>query len=223
MVEVAGFEPASPGDRLGLLRAHPAGRSRLGAPTGRGPLGQPRCDVRRRPPGETVVVSLLMMLDPRPQALRGEQLPNYLGSERVLFVGACVCPAFYETSGISARFPQTINVRVEASTPPYSVVAPSIRSPGDRAEVGCRRTFAGAGARTDGCRDRGRENRRMYLWRGQGRPRVGGTRYRCISAAMWEPTSRMASMIRSMSASVERQWTIAGRNATLPSKVVVPT
>src|SRR5689334_25045480 len=53
---------------------------------------------------------------------RGEQLPNGLGSERELVVGACVGPAFNVTSGITARFAQTANVRIEASTPPYVVV-----------------------------------------------------------------------------------------------------
>jgi len=40
-VEVGGIEPPSLGDRPGLLRAQPAGGSRLEAPTGGGPLGQP--------------------------------------------------------------------------------------------------------------------------------------------------------------------------------------
>jgi hypothetical protein len=31
------------------------------------------------------------------------------------------CPAFNETSGISARFPQTGSVRIEASTPPIQL------------------------------------------------------------------------------------------------------
>jgi len=39
LVEVAGFEPASPGDRLRLLRAE--GRPRFRAPTGGGPFGRP--------------------------------------------------------------------------------------------------------------------------------------------------------------------------------------
>ena len=51
-VEVGGIEPPSPGDRSGLLRAQPVGRSRLEAPTGGGPLGQPRFDVRRGPRAE---------------------------------------------------------------------------------------------------------------------------------------------------------------------------
>jgi site-specific DNA recombinase len=40
-VEVGGVEPPSSGVHSGLLRAQPAGRSRLEAPTGGGPLGQP--------------------------------------------------------------------------------------------------------------------------------------------------------------------------------------
>ena len=57
---------------------------------------------------------------PRSQAARGGRLPKgYLGSERQLRVGTCVCPAFNEASGTSARFPQTATVRVEASAPPY--------------------------------------------------------------------------------------------------------
>jgi hypothetical protein len=47
-----------------------------------------------------------------------------LGSERVLIVGACVVPAFYETPEISARFSQAVIVLLEASTPPYAVVHP---------------------------------------------------------------------------------------------------
>jgi len=58
-VEVAGIEPASSGDRLGLLRAQPAYGSRLGVSTGGGPLGQPGCDVPPRPPDRTSAVSLL--------------------------------------------------------------------------------------------------------------------------------------------------------------------
>jgi hypothetical protein len=52
LVEVGGIEPPSPGDRSGLLRAQPVGRSRLEAPTGGGPLGQPGFDVRRGPRAE---------------------------------------------------------------------------------------------------------------------------------------------------------------------------
>src|SRR5438067_1295738 len=59
VVEVGGFEPPSPGDRLGLLRAQPADRSRLEAPAGGDPLGQPGCGVRGRPPDGTADVSLL--------------------------------------------------------------------------------------------------------------------------------------------------------------------
>ena len=58
-VEVAGFEPASSGDRLRLLRAEPVGRSRLRAPTGGGPISQPGLDFPQRPPDGTIVVSLL--------------------------------------------------------------------------------------------------------------------------------------------------------------------
>jgi hypothetical protein len=76
LLEVAGFEPASQGDRLGLLRAQPVERSRLGAPTGGGPLGQPGCDVPRRPPGGTSSVRPAHDARPRPQALRGGQLPS---------------------------------------------------------------------------------------------------------------------------------------------------
>lgn len=94
MVEVGGVEPPSSGDRSGLLRAEPAERSRLEAPTGGGPLGQPGCDVRPRPPGGTVTVSLLTTPDPEPQADPGGRLPSYLGSERVFSIGACVCPGF---------------------------------------------------------------------------------------------------------------------------------
>ena len=89
-VEVGGFEPPSPGDRLGLLRAQPADGSRLEAPTGGDPLGQPGFDVPQRPPGGTVEVSLLTTPIPRSQAARGGRLPNVLGSERVVVFGACV-------------------------------------------------------------------------------------------------------------------------------------
>ena len=58
-VEVAGVEPAWPGDRLGLLRAQPMIRSRPSASIGRGPRGQSGCGVRRRPPDGTGGVSLL--------------------------------------------------------------------------------------------------------------------------------------------------------------------
>src|SRR5512141_959960 len=93
-VEVRGIEPLSLGDRPGLLRAQPVGRSRLEAPTGGAPLGQPGFDVRRRPPSGTVPVSLLTTPDPRSPATRGGRLPSYLGSERVFSIGACVCPGF---------------------------------------------------------------------------------------------------------------------------------
>jgi hypothetical protein len=95
MVEVRGIEPLSLGDRSGLLRAQPADRSRLEAPAGGGPLGQPGCDVRRRPPGGATPVSLLTTPIPRSQASRGGRLPSYLGSERVFRIGACVGPGFY--------------------------------------------------------------------------------------------------------------------------------
>jgi hypothetical protein len=70
------------------------GRSRLEAPTGGGPLGQPGCDVRRRPPGGAVAVSLLTTPILPSQATRRGRLPSYLGSERVFVIGACVCPGF---------------------------------------------------------------------------------------------------------------------------------
>ena len=95
LVEVGGVEPPSPGDLSGLLRAQPVGRSRLEAPTGGGPLGQPGCDVRRRPPGGAVAVSLLTTPILPSQATRRGRLPSYLGSERVFVIGACVCPGFY--------------------------------------------------------------------------------------------------------------------------------
>jgi len=94
IVEVGGFEPPSPGDLSGLLRAQPVGRSHLEAPTGGGPLGQPGCDVRRRPPGGAVAVSLLTTPILPSQAIRRGRLPSYLGSERVFVIGACVCPGF---------------------------------------------------------------------------------------------------------------------------------
>ena len=59
IVEVAGFEPASPGDRLGLLRAQPMHRSHPSVSIGRGPRGQSGCVVPRRPPDRTGGVSLL--------------------------------------------------------------------------------------------------------------------------------------------------------------------
>jgi hypothetical protein len=93
-VEVGGVEPPSPGDLSGLLRAQPVGRSRFEAPTGGGPLGQPGCDVRRRPPGGAVAVSLLTTPILPSQAARRGRLPSYLGSERVFVIGACVCPGF---------------------------------------------------------------------------------------------------------------------------------
>jgi len=75
-VEVGGFEPPSQGDRPGLLRAQPVGRSRLEAPTGGGPLDQPGCDVRWRPPDGAASVSLLTTPDPGEQAPPGGRLPN---------------------------------------------------------------------------------------------------------------------------------------------------
>ena len=71
MVEVRGFEPLSQGDRLGLLRAQPVVRSRLGPPTGGGILGQPGCDVPPRPPDGTSSVSPAHDARPRPQDLPG--------------------------------------------------------------------------------------------------------------------------------------------------------
>ena len=44
-------------------------------------------------------------------------------------------PAFNVTSGITARFPRTMNVQVEASTPPYAVVPTSIRPDTDVTEA----------------------------------------------------------------------------------------
>ena len=126
MVEVGGIEPPCLGDRPGLLRAQPAVRSRLEAPTGGAPLGQLGFDVRSRPPSGTTSVSLLTTSILQAQAPRRGRLPNYLGSERVV-IGACIDPAFNVTSGITARFSQTANVRIEASTPPYVVVPISIR------------------------------------------------------------------------------------------------
>ena len=93
-VEVGGIEPPSPGDLSGLLRAQPVGRSRLEAPTGGGPLGQPGFDVRRRPPGGAVAVSLLTTPILPSQATGRGRLPSYLGSERVIVIGACVGPGF---------------------------------------------------------------------------------------------------------------------------------
>jgi len=58
-VEVAGIEPASPGDRLGLLRAQPAVRSRLRASRRRRARRPARSGVRRRPPGGAAAASLL--------------------------------------------------------------------------------------------------------------------------------------------------------------------
>jgi len=59
LVEVAGIEPASPGDRLGLLRAQPAVRSRLRASRRRRARRPARFAVRRRPPGGAAAASLL--------------------------------------------------------------------------------------------------------------------------------------------------------------------
>src|SRR5213592_2714091 len=70
------------------------GVSRLEAPTGGGPLGQSGRGVRRRPPDGAASVSLLTTPGPRPQADRGGRLPNYLGSERVFSIGACISPGF---------------------------------------------------------------------------------------------------------------------------------
>src|SRR5581483_10016489 len=97
MVEVGGVEPPSPGDRSGLLRAQPAVSSRLGAPTGGVPFGQPGSGVRRRPPDGPVSVSLITTPAPGSQANPGGRLPNYLGSERVLSVGACVGATCFAT------------------------------------------------------------------------------------------------------------------------------
>jgi hypothetical protein len=94
VVEVGGIDPPSPGDLSGLLRAQPVGRSRLEAPTGGGPLGQPGFDVRRRPPGGAVAVSLLTTPILPSQATGRGRLPSYLGSERVIVIGACIGPGF---------------------------------------------------------------------------------------------------------------------------------
>ena len=93
-VELGGIEPPSPGDHSGLLRAQPVGRSRLEAPTGGGPLGQPGFDVRRWPPGGAVAVSLLTTPILPSQATGRGRLPSYLGSERVIVIGACIGPGF---------------------------------------------------------------------------------------------------------------------------------
>jgi hypothetical protein len=50
--------------------------SRLRAPRGRGPVGQPEFDVRRWPSGATTGVSLLTTPTPRRQAPRGGRLPK---------------------------------------------------------------------------------------------------------------------------------------------------
>ena len=76
LVEVAGFEPACSGDRLGLLRAQPTIRSRPSVSVGGGPRGQPGCDVPRRPPDGTGGVSLLSDTRPPTAGPRGGQLPN---------------------------------------------------------------------------------------------------------------------------------------------------
>src|SRR5581483_5697352 len=97
----------------------PAVGSRLGAPTGGDPFGQPGGGVRRRPPDGTASVSLLTTPGPEPQADPGGRLPNYLGSERVLSVGACVGATCFATHvATSARFPRAIPARVEAGAPP---------------------------------------------------------------------------------------------------------
>ena len=75
-VEVRGFEPLCSGDHLGLLRAQPAYGSRLGVSTGGRPLGQPGCDVPRRPPGGTLAVSLLSDARTPTAGTRGGRLPR---------------------------------------------------------------------------------------------------------------------------------------------------
>jgi hypothetical protein len=110
------------------------GRSRLQAPTGGGPVGQPGCDVPRRPPDRTAAVSLLTTPDLRPQADRSGRLPSYLGSERVVSIGACSCPGFSRgIRGPRPASPERFIARVEASAPPYAVVRPVYGRPiGDR-------------------------------------------------------------------------------------------
>ena len=76
LLEVRGFEPLSSGDRMGLLRAQPTERSRLEAPVGGGPLGQPGKGVPHRPPGGTAEVSLLSDARPSIAGTRGERLPR---------------------------------------------------------------------------------------------------------------------------------------------------
>jgi hypothetical protein len=51
-------------------------RSRLEAPTGGGPFGQPGCDVPQRPPDGADQVSLLGDARPPTAGTRGERLPN---------------------------------------------------------------------------------------------------------------------------------------------------
>ena len=111
----SGSSPGASGGQISLRASHrrrgprPA---RVRCPSeapGRNLLGESclRCPVRTAgPPGRTATYRL--------------------GSERVLFVGACVVPAFYETPEISARFSQAITALLEASTPPYVVVIQSI-------------------------------------------------------------------------------------------------
>ena len=79
------------------FRASPGaagGKSRLEAPTGGGPLGQPGFDVRPWPPGGAIAVSLLTTPILPSQASGRGRLPSYLGSERVIVIGACVGPGF---------------------------------------------------------------------------------------------------------------------------------
>jgi hypothetical protein len=92
-------------------------RSRLGAPTGGAPLGQPGFDVRRRPPGGAVGVSLLMTLDPRSQAHGASGYLEVRQRARTRRWRLLVSGVLRD-SGISARFPRTATVRIEASTPP---------------------------------------------------------------------------------------------------------
>jgi hypothetical protein len=144
-------------------RTRVTGRPSGSSPGASGGEISPRASHRRRgprparvrcpseAPGRNLLGEACLRCPVRAAGPPGRTATYRLGSERVLFVGACVVPAFYETPEISARFSQAITALLEASTPPYVVVtrvygarAPQLkRAPSSRTTSTIRSTSSG--------------------------------------------------------------------------------
>jgi hypothetical protein len=77
-------------------------------------------------------VSLLTTPGPESQATPGGRLPNYLGSERVISIGACVCPGFLRgIRGPRPASPERVSLRSKPVHPhmrlshQYTVAVPA--------------------------------------------------------------------------------------------------